>query len=160
MASDSSWTFTTAIKATPVITWNTPAEITSATTLSETQLNATASVPGSFTYTPAAGSVLEPGLRTLSASFAPTDATNYTTATGAVNINVLPAGNITGSGDATISDALKALQTTVGLYIPTATELARGDVAPLVNGKPVPDGKVDVGDALVILKRVVGLVSW
>jgi hypothetical protein len=117
-------------------------------------------VPGSFIYTPAAGSILEPGLRTLSATFMPTDATNYSTATGTVSINVLPIGNITGSGEASISDALKALQCTVGLYTPTAQELARGDVAPLVNGKPVPDGKVDIGDAVVILKRVVSLVNW
>ena len=42
-------------KATPVITWATPAAITYGTTLSSTQLNATASVPGTFVYSPAAG---------------------------------------------------------------------------------------------------------
>ena len=43
------------LKATPVITWATPADITYGTALSATQLNATASVPGTFAYTPAAG---------------------------------------------------------------------------------------------------------
>jgi len=41
--------------ATPVITWANPAAITYGTTLSGTQLNATASVPGAFVYTPAFG---------------------------------------------------------------------------------------------------------
>ena len=52
--------------ATPTITWATPAAITSGTALSATQLDATASVPGTFTYTPAAGTVLGAGTQTLS----------------------------------------------------------------------------------------------
>ena len=49
---------------------------------SATQLNATASVPGTFVYTPAAGTVLNAGAaQTLSVTFTPTDAANYTTAT-------------------------------------------------------------------------------
>src|SRR5439155_8889963 len=46
------------VKATPVITWSNPADIIFGTALDGTQLNATASVPGSFVYTPAAGTVL------------------------------------------------------------------------------------------------------
>ena len=45
----------TVLKATPVITWANPADITYGTALSATQLNATATVPGSFTYTPPRG---------------------------------------------------------------------------------------------------------
>ena len=45
-------------KATPTITWATPADIIYGTALSATQLNATATVPGTFVYTPAAGTVL------------------------------------------------------------------------------------------------------
>src|SRR5208282_3804418 len=37
-------------QATPTITWATPAPITAGTALSATQLDATASVPGSFMY--------------------------------------------------------------------------------------------------------------
>src|SRR5207302_3549700 len=56
------------------------------------QLNATASVAGTFVYTPAAGDVLNAGAaQTLSASFTPTDAANYTTASKTVSINVLKA---------------------------------------------------------------------
>ena len=51
----------TVTKATPVITWATPADIVYGTALSATQLNATATVPGTFVYTPAAGTVLTAG---------------------------------------------------------------------------------------------------
>ena len=74
------------LKATPTITWSTPADITYGTALSATQLNATANVPGTFVYSPAAGTVLTPGAaQTLSVTFTPTDAANYTTATTTVD---------------------------------------------------------------------------
>jgi N-acetylneuraminic acid mutarotase len=75
-------------KAAPTITWATPAAITYGTTLSATQLNATASVPGTFIYNPAAGTVPAVGSDTLSASFTPTDATDYATATASVTLAV------------------------------------------------------------------------
>ena len=42
----------TVLKATPTITWSNPDDIVYGTALNETQLNATASVPGNFTYDP------------------------------------------------------------------------------------------------------------
>src|SRR5206468_10376084 len=48
-------------KATPAITWNNPADIVYGIALGEEQLNATASVPGSFVYTPAFGTLLNAG---------------------------------------------------------------------------------------------------
>src|SRR5262249_24614270 len=45
-------------KVTPAITWNNPANITYGTKLTGMQLNATASVAGTFSYSPAAGTVL------------------------------------------------------------------------------------------------------
>ena len=51
-----------------------------ATPLGDAQLNATASVPGSFVYTPAAGHVLAPGKYTLSVAFTPADPGKYATA--------------------------------------------------------------------------------
>src|SRR3989442_398809 len=57
------------------ITWNTPASIVYGTPLGDAQLNATASVPGVFTYTPPAGTVLHAGSQTLTVSFTPTDTT-------------------------------------------------------------------------------------
>ena len=80
------------LQATPTITWAKPADIVYGTALSATQLDATASVPGTFTYTPAAGTVLGAGNnQTLSVAFTPTDTTDYTTATATATINVLPA---------------------------------------------------------------------
>ena len=85
--SSGSATFTIG-KVTPVLTWATPAAISYGTALTGTQLNATASVPGGFAYTPAAGTVLAAGTHTLSVVFTPTDGTNYTTATLGVTITV------------------------------------------------------------------------
>ena len=75
-------------KNTPAITWNTPSAINYGTALSATQLNATANVAGSFSYTPAAGSVLEPGTYNLSVEFTPQDGSNYAAATGTVSLTI------------------------------------------------------------------------
>ena len=76
--------------ATPLVTWANPADIYYPTPLSSTQLNATATVPGAFAYTPPAGTVLNVGNnQLLSVLFTPTDNSNYTTATAQVHINVL-----------------------------------------------------------------------
>ncbi len=75
-------------KATPTITWATPAAITFGTMLSAAQLNATANVPGTFVYTPSAGTLLSAGDQTLSTTFTPTDAADYTTATASVPLTV------------------------------------------------------------------------
>jgi hypothetical protein len=73
---------------------------------------------------------------------------------------VVPDGNLKGTGNVDISDALKALRIAIGLVSPTFDDLMRGDVAPLVNGVPAPDDKIDLADAIVILKRVAGLVTF
>ncbi len=75
-------------QATPKITWNKPAAITYGTQLDGSQLDATASVPGSFVYSPAAGAVLTGGVQTLSVTFTPTDSTDYQSASSTVNITV------------------------------------------------------------------------
>ncbi len=77
-------------QATPTIAWATPAAIPYGTHLSATQLNATASVAGSFSYNPVAGSVLTAGSHVLTATFTPTDTTDYSTATATVNITITP----------------------------------------------------------------------
>lgn len=74
--------------ATPTINWPAPAAIASGTTLSSTQLDATANTAGTFTYNPLAGTILSAGSHTLGVTFTPTDTTDYTTATGSVSITV------------------------------------------------------------------------
>ncbi len=78
-------------QATPVITWANPASIVYGTALSSIQLDATASVPGSFVYAPAAGTEFMVGLQQLSVTFTPTDLANYTSATKTVSLNVTQA---------------------------------------------------------------------
>jgi len=75
-------------KATPTITWATPAPILVGTALGVTQLNATADVPGTFIYNPAAGAVLPLGLQNLNVAFTPTDTANYTNATAQQTITI------------------------------------------------------------------------
>ena len=66
-------------QGTSVVTWATPQAITYGTPLGASQLNATLSVPGTCAYSPAVGTVLTPGTRTLTATCTPTDTYNYTT---------------------------------------------------------------------------------
>ena len=76
--------------ASPVITWATPAAITYGTALSATQLSATCPQTGSFSYSPASGTVLGAGTQTLNTTFIPSgvDATNYTTNTTSVSLTI------------------------------------------------------------------------
>ena len=78
----------TVAKAAPAINWQAPEAIAYGTALRAAQLNATAKVPGSFAYSPAAGEILGPGMHELSVTFTPTDALNYTTARAVVTIVV------------------------------------------------------------------------
>src|SRR5206468_6299780 len=93
------------LQGTSTITWLPPATITYGTALSATQLDASASVPGTFVYTPAAGTVLSTGSnQKLSVTFTPTDAVNYAPQTASVTINVLQAApTITWATPATIT---------------------------------------------------------
>ena len=78
----------TIAKASPTITWVAPSPIIYGTALDDTQLDATADVPGSFAYAPAAGTVLDAGSQTLSATFTPADTTDYSTATASIGLTV------------------------------------------------------------------------
>jgi hypothetical protein len=85
---------TTAEKATPVITWATPASISYGTALSGTQLDASASVAGTFTYVPPAGKIETAGNDPLKVTFKPSN-TNYASTTDTVTLQVLPATTVT-----------------------------------------------------------------
>jgi hypothetical protein len=78
-------------QVTPTITWSSPPAITAGAALGSSELDATASVPGTFTYSPAAGTVPSAGTTTLAASFTPTDAVDYTVASQSVSLVVNPA---------------------------------------------------------------------
>ncbi len=70
------------VRATPTITWNNPADITYGTAIEQhsvkcMQLKGHESVPGTLTYNPAAGTVLNAGTQELNVDFTPTDTANY-----------------------------------------------------------------------------------
>ena len=74
----------------PAIVWATPTSILYGTPLGAAQLDATSPIQGSFSYSPSAGTVLPIGQNTLTATFLPTDTTDYTTNTASVTLTVIP----------------------------------------------------------------------
>ena len=75
----------------PPITWPAPASITFGTPLSSSQLNASTTVPGTFSYSPAAGATLTGGQHTLTATFTPSDTSQYAVTTATVTLTVAQA---------------------------------------------------------------------
>ncbi|WP_223913371.1 dockerin type I repeat-containing protein [Geobacter sp. AOG1] len=71
-----------------------------------------------------------------------------------------PDGDLNDDGSVTMADALLAIRIVTGGAVPTADNLAHGDIGPLLAGRPNPNGKIDLVDALLILRRAVGLSSW
>ncbi len=120
----------TVSQGTPVITWNNPANITYGISLSGTQLNAVASVPGTFSYTPTAGTVLHAGnAQTLHVDFTPTDTTNYTNASKNVLINVTKATPVitwTNPSDITYGTALGSSQLNATATNPNDSSIVAG----------------------------------
>lgn len=79
------------VLVTPTITWAAPFDVLQGTALTATQLAATANVPGTFSYSPAAGSVMNStGAITLSTTFTPANTAAYATTTASVSLVVIP----------------------------------------------------------------------
>jgi hypothetical protein len=118
--------------ATPVITWANPADITYGTPLGPTQLDATANVPGTFAYTPPAGTVLQAGAnQVLTVIFTPSDPTGVKFSKQ-VAITVDPAP-LTVSADATRWYGRPDFTATVtGHY----SGLVNGDTEATIGGPP------------------------
>jgi hypothetical protein len=136
-------------KATPVITWTGPdTDMTFGQALGPAQLNATATVngatvPGTFVYTPGAGTVPPTGQNfPLSLTFTPTDTADYNTVTAQQDVDVDPATPvITWPNPADITDGapltsaqLDATANVAGNFTyspPAGTVLAPGQHQPL-----------------------------
>jgi pilus assembly protein CpaE len=149
-------------RVTPVITWPKPVSIIYGTALSAAQLNATASVPGVFAYTPATGKVLTAGLHTLTAAFTPTDSTDYNRAratvplivTRATPVIIWPAPATIFSGDALDAVQLNATAEISGrfVYTPAAGEVMEAGIHLLsVNFTPADANDYAVARAAVPL---------
>lgn len=67
-------------------------------------------------------------------------------------------GDLNGDGLVDIVDVLLARRIVLGLLIPTDVQMLHGDVAPLVGGKPRPNGVMDAGDLLLIQREA--LEGW
>ena len=130
------------VSVVPTINWTQPAPIVYGTTLSGI-LNASAvdgpkTVDGTFAYTatPQGGSpsavsdstVLGGGTYTLTATFTPTDTTNYASATGSVPLTVNKAAssiNLTSSGDTVLSTSPITFTATVSTAVGSPTGSVR-----------------------------------
>jgi Bacterial Ig-like domain (group 3) len=79
-------------ESTPLIAWSPVASIAYGTALGNVQLDARASVPGTYSYSPAAGTLLDVGGdQKLSVTFTPQDTLEYATVTASVTITVVKA---------------------------------------------------------------------
>ncbi len=121
---------------TPSITWTNPADIQYGTPLGSAQLDAMASIPGSFSYTladdttAADGVVLNAGQsQVLNVTFTPTDSTHYATETAQATINVNPA-TLTVTAD----DKSRAFGQPNPTLTDTITGFVNGDNASVVSG--------------------------
>ncbi len=131
------------LKITPVVSWRAPDPIQCGQPLNEAQLNASCSVPGNFTYSPAPGEVLPSGMHTLNVTFTPSDSTNCSTAEASVTIMVLKATPVLNwatpepltYGAPLSAGQLNASASVSGTYVYTPTEgtlLAVGQHTPSV----------------------------
>lgn len=68
-------------------------------------------------------------------------------------------GDINGDGKVDLADALLAAQISLGTATATFEQKLRGDVGPLVNHLPVPDGRIRLDDTILILQKAIG-IDW
>lgn len=160
-------------QATPTVTWSAPAGITYGTALSAAQLDATANVPGSFVYSPAAGTVLTAGTQPLSVTFTPTDTTDYTTATASTTIvvsQVKPMITWSNPAGITYGTALSAAQLNATAnvpgtfsYSPTAgTVLTAGTQTLTVTFTPTDttDYTTATASVLLVVSKAMPTITW
>jgi hypothetical protein len=129
----------------PLIVWPVPSGIVPGTALGAAQLDATASVPGTFVYNPAAGTVLPIGnLQTLSVTFTPNDSVDYMTATASVSINVatFSACDVGQQGTTNVTDVQRMINGALG------AESATDDLN--------QDGAVNVIDVQIVIDAALG----
>ncbi|MGO8697220.1 MAG: MBG domain-containing protein, partial [Limisphaerales bacterium] len=114
----------TVLEATSTTIWTNPLPILYGVALSSYQLNATASLPGSFAYIPANGTVLNAGTNTLSVVFTPTDTADYSSASNTVGLVV---------SNAPLTVTAASFSRTFGSANPVFT----GSIAGLTNGDSI-----------------------
>ena len=162
------------VAATPDIAWPQPAAMTYGAKLSADQLNAKASVPGTFIYIPAEGSVLAAGTHTPSVLFTPGDSESYTPAQATVTLVVekaIPA--VTWSSHASIIEGMpldgvqlnaKASVPGTFVYAPAAGEvLSAGQHTLSVIFTPMDSGNYSATQAtvsLIVTQPSPSVITW
>jgi len=71
-----------------------------------------------------------------------------------------PDGDVNFDCQVNAADVLLAIQAAAGTRLLNAAQFERADVAPLSGGVPMPDNQVDTGDALVIMEKSLGKISF
>ncbi len=146
-------------KATPVITWPTPAAIAVGTALGNTQLDATATfqggpLDGTYTYTvlpagtPAPGAVLAAGTWTLQVVFMPANTTDFTNATATVQIVVGTTGSTGVGGSPVFSSGdccFFSQPTPYAVTVSGSTAPPTGTVNVVFNGQTLATGTLAPG---------------
>jgi subtilase family serine protease len=116
---------------TPTVTWTNPTTVVYGAVLSASQLNATASVPGTFAYDPAAGAVLNAGTNVLSVVFTPNDTFDYNNVNANVNLVVTPA-----QLSVTANDFTRVYGQSNPLLTASYSGFVNGEGASVLNGSP------------------------
>ena len=116
------------------MTWSPPASIVFGTPLSATQLDATDSVLGTFTYTPALGTILDAGIgQDLSVTFTPQNTTDYATTDATTTIDIdegLAHLNVTDPGGGFDGSPFPASVTVAGSGAANAPAASLDDITP------------------------------
>ncbi len=113
-----------------VLTWNQPAAIVYGMPLATAQLNAASNVPGTFAYSPAAGTVLAAGTgHSLTATFIPVDAANYAGASVGTSIGVAAAPL-----SIRANDSAKAFGAPLPVFAASAAGFVNGDTFAALSG--------------------------
>ena len=76
------------------------------------------------------------------------------------SVPTTPSGDINGDGLVNIIDLLMARQILSGEITLSPSQYLRADVAPLVSGLPSPNGTFDLGDILIISRKVMGDITF
>jgi hypothetical protein len=76
-----------------------------------------------------------------------------------VNSAIQPDGDVNEDGVVDAADLLLAQRALLGEITLTSDQQLHADMAPLQNGIPVPDGVFNLGDVLVIARKVLGLIN-
>ena len=138
------------LKISPVLSWSTPPDLEFGTMLSDTQLNATANVTGTFIYQPPSGTFLDPGSnQQLKVTFLPDDTTDYILVSKLVNIRVFLHTGFHSIHEKDIS-----------IYpVPVANTLILANLSSFGNGNPILVKVISATGSLVQNNRITNYMN-